>query len=451
MRYILKTFFKGSDRSTIIKKNIIGSFAIKGLSILTTLILVPLTINLLDKEKYGIWVTIFSIVTWFNIMDIGLGNGFRNKFAIAISQGNIALAKQYVQTLYSSTILISIGLFLSFVFLSFFLEWNNILNLPISFDENIDMIIGVIFGLFCVQLILKNISTLLLSLQKTTISNSLILFSNILSIGIISFSNLFYELDLFGIALIFMTSPIIIYCITTVMFFGINYKELRPKFIVIPQRKYLNELMSLGIKFFIIQITTIVMFSSSSIVITQLFGPGNVTEYSVAGQLFGGPQIVFSIILTPFWTPFTEAYSREDFIWLQKAINKLMFIWIFFSFATIMLWLVSPVVYEWWLGDKILIPYQLSFQFALFTILIMWSSIFSSFLSGIGKIKLALYGAIFQLIVNIPLAIFLSTSLKFGITGVILATNLNLFIAVVLLFIQTKKILNRRAYGIWNK
>ena len=77
---LLKSLNSGSKRSIIIKKNIAGSFLVKGLNIVISLLLIPITLNILDPVKYGIWITIFSIVNWFNMMDIGIGNGFRNKF-----------------------------------------------------------------------------------------------------------------------------------------------------------------------------------------------------------------------------------------------------------------------------------------------------------------------------------------------------------------------------------
>lgn len=59
---IFKYFLVGSERTINIKKNILGSFGIKGLAMLTSFVLVPYTISLLNQEKYGIWITIFSIV-----------------------------------------------------------------------------------------------------------------------------------------------------------------------------------------------------------------------------------------------------------------------------------------------------------------------------------------------------------------------------------------------------
>ncbi len=451
MSFISKYLFAGSERTIVVKRNILGSFGIKSLSILTSFILVPFTIHLLDKEKYGIWITIFSIVTWFNMMDIGLGNGFRNKFAEAMAMNKKNLAKAYVQTLYSSMLIIAGALLIIFFSINHFLNWHHILNIPPNFDENINLITGAVFVLFCAQLVLKNISTILLSLQKTTFSNSLLFLGNLLALILIFLFDKFHKTSLFSIAIIFMVSPIIVFGTSTTIVFSSYLKEFKPTLFAIPRKKYFNDLMSLGIKFFLIQITTIVMFSSSSIIISQLYGPAEVTPYNVTYQLFTAAQIVFGIIITPFWTAFTEANAKEDYKWIRKSIKKLMILWSIFSIGILLLWLISPFIFRIWLGGKIIIPYHLSFQFALFAILMTWSTIFSFFVAGIGKIAISLYGAIFQCIVYIPLAIFLANDLNLNTTGIILAININLLIPVIFLSLQTKKLINKKAYGIWNR
>jgi O-antigen/teichoic acid export membrane protein len=248
-----------------------------------------------------------------------------------------------------------------------------------------------------------------------------------------------------------MLSPIIVFITATIIIFRKELKHLRPKLFVIPEKKYFNELMSLGLKFFFIQITSIVMFSSSSIIITQLYGPSSVTPYNVTYQLFAAAQIFFSIIITPFWSAFTEANAKSDYLWIKNSLKKLLIIWGGFTVGIIILWIISPFIFKIWLGSKIFVPLALSFQFALFAILMAWASIFSNYLAGIGKVSISLYGAIFQCVVNIPLAIFLAKGLSLGTTGIILATNINMLIPVLLLSLQTKKIINKKAYGIWNR
>ncbi|MDE5975352.1 MAG: hypothetical protein K2G69_02250, partial [Muribaculaceae bacterium] len=59
------------------------AFLVKGISILTSFLLVPLTLGYLRPVEYGIWMTLSSILVWINYFDIGLGNGLRNKLAEA--------------------------------------------------------------------------------------------------------------------------------------------------------------------------------------------------------------------------------------------------------------------------------------------------------------------------------------------------------------------------------
>src|SRR5690606_17696637 len=97
---ILQQINRGQGRSVKAKKNIIASFFIKGLSIAISLVLVPITIDYINTSRYGIWLTLSSIVAWFSFFNIGLTQGLRNKFAEAKAKGEHELAQIYVSTTY---------------------------------------------------------------------------------------------------------------------------------------------------------------------------------------------------------------------------------------------------------------------------------------------------------------------------------------------------------------
>jgi len=448
MKYF-KSLVTGNDRTSIVKKNIIGSFGVKGLSIGISLLLIPLTVKLLDQEKYGIWMTVFSIVTWFNMMDIGIGNGFRNKFAQAIARNDKQLAREYVQTLYSSILIIAILFFLFFLSINPFLDWYKILNIFQPFDENISLILIVVFALFCFQLYTKNITTILLALQKTTESNLVILYGNVLSLVFILVLQVSQLATLFTIATAFMLAPVVVFIVYSFLLFKVSLREFKPKLFVLPQKKYLNDLISIGLKFFFIQLTTIVMFSSSNIIICQLFGPERVTPYNITFRLFSSLQTVFTIIVTPFWSAFTHANESGDYKWIKLSINKLIKIWAIFCLIVLVFWLFSPYILNFWLGKDFGITYYLSLQFAFFVIITTWSNLFVFYINGVGKIKLQLIIAFFQCIVNIPLSIFLAKNVGLNATGIILATNINMLLPAIFIPIQYFKLINKKATGIW--
>ena len=54
---IKNKLFSGSDRTVLIKKNILASSILRIISIAISLLVVPATINYINAERYGIWLT----------------------------------------------------------------------------------------------------------------------------------------------------------------------------------------------------------------------------------------------------------------------------------------------------------------------------------------------------------------------------------------------------------
>ena len=58
------------QRSTLLVKNILVSFLIKGWSAIVVFLMVPVTLHCLGEYKNGVWLTISSIMLWIDNMDI---------------------------------------------------------------------------------------------------------------------------------------------------------------------------------------------------------------------------------------------------------------------------------------------------------------------------------------------------------------------------------------------
>lgn len=159
--------------------------------------------------------------------------------------------------------------------------------------------------------------------------------------------------------------------------------------------------------------------------------------------------MIFSIIITPLWSAYTEAYAKNDIKWIRNTIKKVINIWALLLLFVILMLVFSSRVYELWVGKSIQIPFLLSLVLAFYVIINAWCGIFSQFLNGIGKIKLQLYSGLFGALIHIPLAIFLGNQI--GISGVVLSTCLLGLISALWSPIQYYKIITGNAKGIWNK
>jgi O-antigen/teichoic acid export membrane protein len=446
--FIKNVLNKGQDRSVKAKKNILASFLIKGGSIGISIVSVPLTLHYVNPTQYGIWLTLTSLVSWFSFFDIGFGNGLRNKFAEAKAKDEHALARIYVSTTYAILIIISASVLLLFAFINPFLNWSIILNAPAGMAGELGVLALIVFGYFCIDFVLQLIAIILNADQQPAKASLFNLLSGFLSLIIIFILTKTTEGNLIYLGVSFVGSQLVVLLFAGIWFFSGKYKMYAParKFV---QFKYAKNLMSLGLKFFLIQIAFIILYETTIIIIAQLFGPEQVAPYNIAFKYFSVIPMVFGIIMVPFWSAYTEAYVKRDFDWIKSTMKKLKGAWVLLTAASIVMLFFSNIVYRLWVGDEIKVPFLLSAAIAGYIIANAWCTIFSIFLNGVGKLKLQLYSGLIGALINIPLALFLGKQI--GITGVVLSTLLLAAGNAIWSPIQYRKIMNGSAKGIWNQ
>ena len=438
---------KGHARSINAKKNILASFIIKGGNIAISLILVPLTIHYVNPTQYGIWMTLSSIIGWLGFFDIGLGNGLRNKFAEALAKNDHEKARTYVSTTYAIlTIIISATLALFFC-INPFLHWDKILNAPLDMARELSILSIIVFVSFAMRFVLQLISTILLADQKPAKSSLFNFFGNVFSLVVIYVLTRTTKGSLIYLGLGLAFTPVLVFASSSLWFYSTRYRRYAPSLKYVDLR-YARSLMGLGVKFFVLQVAAIVLYETSNIVITQLFGPAQVTPYNIAYRYFGVISMVFGIVMTPFWSAFTEAWVKRDIAWIKSTMRKLNLISAGLIVATLLMLAVSSWAFRIWVGKDVTVPLSISLVLAGYFIIYVSNSVYIYFLNGIGKVKLQLYSAVVGMIVNIPLAIYLGKHL--GIAGVVLSSVILNGINLTWTIIQYNKIINNKATGIWN-
>ena len=437
---------KGHHRSVKAKKNILASLVIKGCNIAISLILVPLTIHYVNPTQYGIWLTLSSIIGWFAFFDIGFGNGLRNKFAEALAKNDHGLARIYLSTTYAILSIIVVCLLLVFLCINPFLNWSRILNTPADMAAELSILALLVFVFFCLQFVLQLITTVITANQQPAKASFFNFLGSLFSLSIIFILTRTTSGNLIYLALSLGFTPVLVLTASSLWFYTHEYRKYAPS-IRFVKFSYARSLMGLGLKFFIIQIAAVVLYETSNLIITQLFGPAQVTSYNVAYKYFGIIPMVMGIIMTPFWSAFTEAWVKQDFAWIKNTMRKLQMLWAGLSLLAIVMLLLSGFVYKWWVGKDIAIQVSISVAMASYVIINAWNGIYSQFLNGVGKIKLQLYTALAGTLVNIPLAIYLGKTL--GIYGVVLSTTIISIMGAILSPMQYNKIIHNNARGIW--
>ncbi|NRA92330.1 MAG: hypothetical protein HRU26_06530, partial [Psychroserpens sp.] len=198
-------------------------------------------------------------------------------------------------------------------------------------------------------------------------------------------------------------------------------------------------------------IAAIILFSTDNLIITQLYGPEEVTPYQLANKYFGMSLMMFTIIVQPLWSAVTDAYHKNDFDWMKRTMKRMNKIWLLFSLGALVMLIISPYFFKIWLGDKVFIPFTLSVFWFIFIVIQSYNLIYTYFINGVGKLRVQLFITVFSILFNIPASIFLATYAGLGVSGVIMATTISMSLSAIIKTIQYNKIVNLKAEGVWNK
>jgi O-antigen/teichoic acid export membrane protein len=207
------------------------------------------------------------------------------------------------------------------------------------------------------------------------------------------------------------------------------------------------DLANLGVKFFWLQLSGIIQFMTSNILISKFFSPEMVTPYQIAYRYLSLVIVAFTVVCMPFWTATTDAFQRSDMAWIHQASKRMNLFTGLMTLALAVMTIVAPWVYDIWIGDSTHVPSYMTVLMALYIFLIMLSMRYSYFLNGIGALRLQLYMTV-SAILFIPLAWMVSCYTHQIMWFMIVMCLCNVP-GVLANIIQFNKILKGTAKGIW--
>lgn len=364
-----------------IQTDILWLFGAKGTLLLANFVVISITLDLLSTKIYGVWITLYTTISWLSFFDLGLGNGMRNLFAVNRAIGNQEKNKQLVSTSYIivlgiALILLIVGL--PFVYYADIARFFNISDIAIP---DLRCVLSLLVVVTSLQLITKLINSIFLADQKPALS-SLIDCSGV----VCSLLLLFILKDrlvgsLFNLALIITLPTFIISFIVTLFAFNKNYRKLKPSLKCF-NLKISNKLINLGLRFFLIQLSALIILQGSNIIILKFIGAEEVSVFSLVYKYFNVIVTIFTLVLTPYWSFFTDSYAKNNYNQLKQGFKQLLISWLAISMVGVVMWIALPFSFKIWLNQELDIPAYLPVSLLLFSVFSNLGSVFIYFLNG---------------------------------------------------------------------
>ncbi|MBO4899408.1 MAG: hypothetical protein J5509_03895 [Lachnospiraceae bacterium] len=425
-------------RKDPLKRSMLLSAMCKPVSMIIAFFYTPLLLRCLGDEGYGVWGTILSVINWINYFDVGIGLGLRNTLTRYITGKEEERARDVSSTGYMALSLISgialiIGSILVFA-----------LDLGELFKTSLNVRPALLISLICVciNFVLGLVKVQYYAVQKAEKVGFMNLWGQIFNFLGIWILTLTGRGDLIPVAVIIGATGIIINLVYS-GFLWRAFSYLRPMLSRF-RREELGNVCGIGIKFFILQINALVIFATDNMIISHIFGPERVTPYLTTYNAFGIINGLFAAFIAPLWSKYTAAQEQGDFKWIKRSIFALDKILIPLAFVFgVSIFIFKPIA-RIWLGKELDYPEGLITCIALYFFLMIWNSIYTTFLNGVGKLNVQLSLGIIGAVANIPLSIWLGRDCGLESTGVILATVMCVIVFNVAQTIQTHLYVNRK-------
>ena len=447
---IRKKFIGTDSRSKKMYKNTVAMIGIRGVSMILTLISAPIMLHHVDRADYGVLLTLTSIVGWVGYMDVGLGNGLRNKLPEFLAKGDFHSAKKIVSSCYVTLAIYVALIIVTFLIVSPFVDWLGVLNSPTSDAGEIRGLTNVVFVAFCIQFLFGLINSILFAYQMPAFQSLFTFVGQFVAlIALVIQVYVFDVTSVLQIGAVNSIIPPLVLFLGSIGLFRTKLKEIAPSFKLF-EFKSVGSILSLGLKFFVLQMITIVLFQANSIIIARVVSPEAVVEYNLAFKYVSLLTMIFTIVITPVWSATTDAYVRKDFAWINKTISLSRKVCIASIFIGVLMVLASKFVYGIWLGKGTIdINYSTTSLILLYISFEMLYKVYGTIINGTGKVfaQIILTGVI--AIIYIPLAILLGK--LFGLSGVLIANAIVFALNYLWSKVQCNKLISQTATGIWNK
>lgn len=408
---------RSSERNRRAVASSIAGLALRGSSFIVVLISVPLTLELLGPIRFGMWMTIASMVALLSVTDLGIANGVLNNTARAFGHGDTRLARQYVASGFVALAGVALGLGAILLIVYPFVPWAAIYNVtsdPLAASEA-GPATAVFVGTFLLGLPLSLTGAVRAAYQESFVQSGFAGLGNALTIGVLLIAvNARVSLPILVLAM--AVGPLLAALANLTVLVRYQRPWLASRWTDVTSSA-LRSVLGIGLGFMVLQLAYLIGFSTDLLVVAHVVGPAAVADYSVVHRLFSIPAGLAAIALVPLWPAYREAISRRDTAWVRVTLRRSLRVTMvaILPVASVLM-IVGPAIVDTWTVQKLSPPYGLYLAFGVFTIAYSIANTYGMVLNGAQAMRYLITTWSLMAIINIAASIYLAS--RIGAAGV---------------------------------
>jgi len=319
----------------------------------TSFISVPLVVGYLGTERYGMWLTMSSLVAALGPLDLGIGLGLLTVVSDAYGRDDREAARRAISTAAAMLTTIATIAVVVFGVAYFFIPWARVFNVvtPTAVAEA-GPASAVLFGAFALGLPLGIVGQVQLAHQSGYISSAWAIAGNTGSLA-----------ALVAVIAVHGSLPFLVMALTCVSLVAAAFNGWflfrRHRTWLMPQLRDVSlrtarPLLKTGSLFMVLQVAGLVAFQLDNVVIAQIMGASAVPEYAIPAKLFFLAPTLLSFVLTPLWPAYRESLARGDGAWVRRTLRRSIILAAMINVpSSLALIVAAPFVLHLWVGSTV--------------------------------------------------------------------------------------------------
>jgi O-antigen/teichoic acid export membrane protein len=440
---VIKSFIykiKNDQRSRKVFATFNTAILAQAIQVITAVVSVPLTLNYLGKERFGLWMTISTFLSFINFSDFGIGIGYQNGLSKVIAGKNYSYGSKLSATVWAFVLVVFSVIILCSIFL-----------LPhIQLSEHLKLVNATSINevLPTTQMVLFILSVGILSGIVQRIYDAFQLGYRIKINNIIS---RLLSLALLFVAVYFKSGlPILVFVIIGIndfFMFALAPSIFKKHNWLIPRFKnfdynILKSVLKKGIMGMLAVMAFYLLNSFPPIIISNRLNVAAVTDYSILNRMISIPTTLITFYLLPLWPAYSDAYNHKDYEWIKRSYKRNNYIVLGYSVVVALTIIFGgKLLIKWWLRNSTFIPdTKLILCFVSFMVLAFWNAQLSVILNALSKFKSqAVWGLILGLLAVVICYSFAKT---LNVQGIVIVISIALGIRCLIMRAEVSKVIN---------
>lgn len=385
-------------------------------TVASALITVPLTVGYLGQDRYGMWLTISSLMAFTAMADLGVTFGLQQALSKASGRDDREAAVRYVSTAAALLLITSIIGGVLLVTSYFVVPWPRVFNVSSSQGVAEAAPAAIAFGAaLLVNVLLGLVTRINDGYQDGLVNNVWQTAGSLLSL-VALYIGIRAHVGLTALMLLFAGGPVIANLCNGLVLFTLKRPWLRPRRSHV-DRAIMRELVETGFWFLTAALSYTAIQLASTLVIAQMLGSSDVPEYGVPQRVAAVGTLLIALVVNPLWPAYAEALARGDYGWVKRTLRRaLLFVSLAGAAFGLGFLLFGRPLVEWWVNGAISPSWSMLCGLAALTAVSGFENVLTKFVVSGGRVRI--HGTLWMITVAVGVPLLLAFVRRFGPDGV---------------------------------